>query len=145
MDAGIWTIPAERMKAGREHRVPLSKRAIELLQDLSEARHDGFVFAGLKRNSSLSAMSMTMVLRRMKVAVTVHGFRSTFRDWCSEATDYPRDLAEAALAHIVGNETERAYRRGDALEKRRALMQAWEDFISTSFNSVESKSEAVAV
>ena len=130
-DRAIWTVPAERMKAKETHRVPLSDRAIEILQALHETRISDFVFPGQRPNRPLSAMSMPMLLRRLKVeGATVHGFRSSFRDWCGEETHFPREIAEAALAHKVGNEVERAYRRGDALEKRRHLMQAWADFIT---------------
>lgn len=125
LDAKLWTIPAERMKAGKEHRVPLSEPAVDLLRSLG--RINDFVFPGFKAGQSLSNMAMEMVLRRMDVAhITVHGFRSSFRDWCGdEATQFPREVAEQALAHTIGNEVERAYRRGDALEKRRELMELW--------------------
>jgi integrase len=129
LDAKVWTVPATRMKAGREHRVPLSGRALAILETLAAARTGDFVFPGQKTGKPLSGMAMEMVLRRMKVDdVTVHGFRSAFRDWCGEATSFPRELAEAALAHVAGDATERAYRRGDALEKRRGLMEAWAGF-----------------
>jgi integrase len=121
----IWTVPAKRMKAAREHRVPLSARAIEILQRLQEARTGDFVFAGRKPNQPLSGMAMEMLLRRMNMDVTVHGFRSAFRDWAGNETDFARELAEAALAHVIGDQAEQAYRRGDALEKRRVLMEAW--------------------
>lgn len=127
----IWTVPAERMKAGREHRVPLSPPARALLERLAEAGAtlpDAYVFPGNKKDRPLSVMAMEMLLRRMNSPVTVHGFRSAFRDWCYEETDFVREIAEAALAHVVGDETERAYRRGDALKKRRALMEAWATF-----------------
>jgi integrase len=129
LEAKIWRIPASRMKAEREHRVPLSGRAIEILEKLAEVKTGAFVFPGQKPGKSLSAMALEMVLRRMKVDVaTVHGFRSPFRDWCGEETHFPREVAEAALAHTIGNKAEQAYRRGDALEKRRALMDAWAAF-----------------
>ena len=129
LEGKVWTVPAARMKAGREHRVPLSSRALAILEAVAEAKTGEFVFAGQKAGKPLSGMAMEMVLRRMKVAgVTVHGFRSAFRDWCGEATSFPRELAEAALAHVAGDATERAYRRGDALEKRRGLMEAWAGF-----------------
>ena len=113
------------MKAAREHRVPLSERAVEILSALAAVKIGDYVFPGAKR-SPLSVMALTMVMRRMGMeAFTVHGFRSAFRDWAGERTNFPREVAEAALAHVVGDETERAYRRGDALEKRRALMEAW--------------------
>ncbi len=129
LEGKVWTLPAARMKAGREHRVPLSSRALAILEAVAEAKTGEFVFAGQKAGKPLSGMAMEMVLRRMKVAgVTVHGFRSAFRDWCGEATSFERELAEAALAHVAGDATERAYRRGDALEKRRKLMEAWAGF-----------------
>jgi integrase len=129
LEAKVWTIPAMRMKAGKEHRVPLSARAGTIIQRLAEVRTSDFVFPGQRSGKPLSGMAMEMVLRRMKADVTVHGFRSSFRDWCGEETHFPREIAEAALAHSVGNEVEVAYRRGDALEKRRGLMEAWADFI----------------
>jgi integrase len=128
LDAGQWIVPATRMKAGREHRVPLSARAVEILRQMEQARFSEFVFPGLKRNRPLSVMALDRVLRRMKVDVTVHGFRSAFRDWAGERTYFPREVAEAALAHLVGDAVERAYRRGDALEKRRLLMEDWARF-----------------
>lgn len=129
LEAAVWTIPAERMKMSTEHRVPLSARALEILQGLHELRRSDFVFQGQKRGKPLGSMSMAMLIRRMKVeGVTVHGFRSSFRDWAGDKTSFPREIAEAALAHSVGNAVERAYRRSDALEKRRRLMQAWADY-----------------
>jgi integrase len=127
-DAKVWTVPAERMKAGREHRVPLTQRALQILATVEQVRTGDYVFPGQRHGRPLSVMSMEMLLRRMKVDVTVHGFRSSFRDWAGECTSFPREIAEAALAHTVGDETERAYRRGDALEKRRKLMAAWASF-----------------
>ncbi len=124
--AKVWTVSAARMKAGREHRVPLSGRALIILEKLAAGRTGEFVFPGQRPDKPLSGMAMKMILRRMKVAgATVHGFRSAFRDWCGETTSFPREIAEAALAHVAGDATERAYRRGDALEKRRKLMEAW--------------------
>ena len=130
LEAALWVVPAKRMKAGREHRVPLTPRAVEMLTELAElgAEPDAYVFPGQKEGRPLSIMSMDMILRRMKVDFTVHGFRSSFRDWAGEETSFPREVAEAALAHVVGDETERAYRRGDALEKRRRLMSAWASY-----------------
>jgi integrase len=127
LEAKTWTIPAERMKAAREHRVPLSDPALSILVKLSASRVSEFVFPGQRPNQPLSVMAMEMVLRRMGVAdaVTVHGFRSSFRDWAGNETSFPRELAEHALAHVIGDKAEQAYRRGDALEKRRALMAAW--------------------
>jgi integrase len=131
LDAAVWTIPAERMKAAREHRVPLAARALAILGEMTKAgvEPEGFVFPGQKRGLPLSTMAMDMLLRRMGVDVTVHGFRSSFRDWCGEESSFPREVAEAALAHVVGDATERAYRRGDALEKRRKLMLAWAGYV----------------
>lgn len=130
LEAALWVIPAKRMKAGREHRVPLTPRAVEILTELAGLGidPDAFVFPGQKEGRPLSVMAMEMILRRMKVDITVHGFRSSFRDWTGEETVFPREVAEAALAHVVGDETERAYRRGDALEKRRKLMAAWASY-----------------
>jgi integrase len=127
-EAKIWTVPATRMKAGREHRVPLSGRALAILARLADAKTGEHVFPGQRHGKPLSAMSLEMVLRRMAVNTTVHGFRSAFRDWAGETTTFPREIAEAALAHVSGDATERAYRRGDALEKRRGLMEAWAAF-----------------
>ena len=124
--AKVWTIPAERMKAGREHRVPLCERAAEILERLFAAKISAFVFPGQRRGRPLSHVAMAKVIERMGVeGATVHGFRSAFRDWAGNETHFPREVAEAALAHVVGDSAEQAYRRGDALEKRRALMAAW--------------------
>jgi integrase len=131
VEARVWTVPAERMKAGRTHRVPLTDRASEILKAMSQLRTSDYVFPGMKPGRPLSVMALEMVLRRMKVDATVHGFRSAFRDWAGESTAFPREIAEAALAHLVGDEVERAYRRGDALEKRRGLMDAWVSFCGT--------------
>ncbi|HEV7910182.1 MAG TPA: tyrosine-type recombinase/integrase [Methylocella sp.] len=125
----VWTIPASRMKGGREHRVPLSTKVLAILERLCVVRSGPFVFPGQRHGNLLSPRALEMVLHRMKIeGVTVHGFRSAFRDWCGETTSFPRELAEAALAHVSGDATERAYRRGDALEKRRKLMEAWAGF-----------------
>jgi integrase len=125
-EAKVWTIPASRMKATREHRVPLSGRAAAILTRLDKAKTGEFVFFGQRPGTPLSTMALEMVLRRMKAeGTTVHGFRSAFRDWAGNETHYPRELAEAALAHVIGDKSEQAYWRSDALEKRRALMEAW--------------------
>jgi integrase len=121
-----------RMKGGRDHRVPLSGRAVQILKAMQSRKVSEFIFPGSKPNRPLSVMAPEMVLRRAKIDATVHGFRSAFRDWSGERTTFPREVAEAALAHLVGDETERAYRRGDALEKRRALMDAWSIFCAAS-------------
>jgi integrase len=120
----IWAIPASRMKAGREHRVPLSDTAIELLQNLARENGNDFVFLG-GRGAGLSGAALAAVLKRIRPDLTVHGFRSSFRDWCDEQTSYPHHVAEQALSHVVGNAVERAYRRGDLFEKRRRLMDEW--------------------
>ena len=126
---GCGRFPRRRMKGGREHRVPLTDRMLAILAAIEPMRTGDHVFPGQKRGRPLSVMAMEMVLRRMKVEnATVHGFRSSFRDWAAEETSFPREVAEAALAHVVGDSTERAYRRGDALEKRRGLMQTWADY-----------------
>jgi integrase len=136
-DASVWTVPAARMKSGREHRVPLSKRAVEILSALAAVKTGEHVFPGAKRGKPLSVMALAMAMRRLGVgSFTVHGFRSAFRDWAGESTNFPREVAEAALAHVVGDATERAYRRGDALEKRRALMQAWAAFCEPKTGNV---------
>ena len=137
LTAKVWTVPAARMKAGREHRIPLTKRAVAILATLATVRTGDHIFPGAKRGKPLSVMALTMVMRRMGMeAFTVHGFRSAFRDWAGERTNFPREVAEAALAHVVGDATERAYRRGDALEKRRALMEAWAAFCEPSAGRV---------
>jgi integrase len=125
LDAKVWTIPPERMKAAREHEIPLSERAVEIINSMSEGRVSAFVFAGQRPGKPLSVMALEMVLRRMGVDVTTHGFRSSFRDWAGNETHFPRELAEHALAHVIGDKAEQAYRRSAALEKRRALMAAW--------------------
>lgn len=125
-----WVIPAERMKAGREHRVPLSARAMEMLESLSAARTGDYVFPSPRSGKPLSHLAMQMVMKRLGVAgVTVHGFRSSFRDWCGHETSFPREIAEQALAHRLGDASELAYKRGDFLEKRRELMEAWARYI----------------
>lgn len=129
----LWTIPASRMKAKKEHRVPLSKRALEILAGLPREKDNDAVFIGDKKGQSLSNMALLMTLRRMKRDdLTVHGFRSTFRDWAAEQTAYPNELLEMALAHTVSDKTEAAYRRGDMFEKRSRLMQDWADFCATT-------------
>jgi len=129
LDSDTWTIPADRMKARREHRVPLTAPALEILRQMAVGRAPGeLVFPGQRPGRSLSDMSLTAVLRRMKRGdLTAHGFRSSFRDWCFESTNYPHELAEAALAHVIGGKTEQAYLRGDAFQRRRRLMRDWAD------------------
>jgi integrase len=129
LQEAIWTVPAARMKAGRDHRVPLEGRALAIVKELAEAKVGDNVFPGAKQGRPLSVMSMTMVMRRLKQEFTVHGFRSAFRDWASEETSFAREVAEQALAHIIENAVERAYRRSDLFEKRRELMGAWERYV----------------
>lgn len=138
LDTRLWVIPRERTKRSREHRVPLSDRCVEILQRLEPlmAGPESFVFPGAKLGKPLSVMALEMLLRRMKLRVTVHGFRSTFRDWAGDCTTFPREIVEEALAHQVGSEVERAYRRGDAIEKRRQLMQAWADYCAGGASNV---------
>ncbi|MEX3763140.1 tyrosine-type recombinase/integrase [Paraburkholderia phenoliruptrix] len=122
----VWTVPPERMKSKREHRVPLSPAAVALLTHMQGMRTDDFAFPGRKADKPLSNMAMLQLLKRMKRDdLTAHGFRSTFRDWAAERTAYPGEVAEAALAHIVGDKVEAAYRRGDLFEKRRRMMNDW--------------------
>jgi integrase len=132
LDKAVWTVPADHMKAGREHRVPLVPVAVALLRVLPREKGNDFVFVG-PRKEGLSNMAMDAVLRRMdfKERATVHGFRSSFKDWATEMTSFPPELSEAALAHATGDAVERAYRRGDALEKRRKLMEAWARYCNT--------------
>ena len=122
----MWTIPPQRMKGRMEHTVPLSDRAIEILTAMEEFRENGHVFPGRSRGclNPIALMSLMRKMRPVTEGVTVHGFRSSFRDWCGDVADVPREIAEAALAHIIGG-TEGAYRRGTALERRRVLMQQW--------------------
>lgn len=124
LQAKVWTIPAERMKMRKEHRVPLSDAALALLKALPRMESSDMVFYAM-RGGALSDMTLSAVTRRMGVDAVPHGFRSTFRDWCSERTDTPRDVAEMALAHAIEDKVEAAYRRGELFEKRKLLMQAW--------------------
>lgn len=124
----IWVVPAERMKAGREHRVPLSPAALSLLEQVPRLAGQDYVFPS-SRGTPLSDMTLTAVLRRMGVEATVHGFRSTFRDWAAERTNFARDVAEMALAHAIGDKVEAAYRRGDLFAKRSRLMSEWGKFL----------------
>ena len=121
----VWSVPAGRMKAAREHRVPLSDRAIAILQEMAVIREGDYVFPGQRPARPLSAMAFEMLLRRIKSPYTAHGFRSAFRDWAGNETNFPRELAEHALAHVIGDKAEQAYRRSDALKRRRELMDAW--------------------
>ncbi|SMX24042.1 tyrosine-type recombinase/integrase [Boseongicola aestuarii] len=131
-DAELWTVPAERMKGGKAHRVPLTDEMLAILEPL-RALQSEYVFEGQKRHRPLSNMSMLMLLRRMSAdGFTVHGFRSSFRDWAAEVANAPREVAEAALAHQVGSDVERAYARSDLLERRRALASEWASHLEAS-------------
>ncbi|MDV4155864.1 tyrosine-type recombinase/integrase [Rhizobium brockwellii] len=132
LEAKIWTIPAERMKAKRVHRVPLVGRCVEILKQAIAISGDSkYLFPGRDQAKPLSNMVFLEILRRMEIKVTAHGFRSSFRDWAAETTSFPREIAEMALAHTIENKVEAAYRRGDLLEKRRELMTEWERYLST--------------
>lgn len=127
LETKVWTVPAVRMKAGREHRVPLTGRCMEIREEVV-ALGSKWMFPGRPMKKHISEAAMSECLKDLKVDATVHGFRSTFRDWVEDCTSYDTNLAEAALAHIIGDKTEQAYRRGDALERRRELMAAWERY-----------------
>ena len=134
-DKATWTIPAERMKSRREHRVPLAKASLNLLKQ-AMGKHKDFVFPGPSDAGPLSNMSLLMVLRRLeRHEVTAHGMRSAFRDWAAECTNFPSEVCEMALAHVVENATEAAYRRGDLFDKRRKLMEAWAAFCEQDGNT----------
>lgn len=137
LDNALWTIPAERMKAGKEHVVPLSSAVLNVFQRAQgyrEARSE-LVFPGQRGGKPLSDMTLTKICRDMEVAAVPHGFRSSFRDWVAEETDFDGDIAEMALAHAIGNKVEAAYRRGNLLEKRKALMEAWGAFCGSKNES----------
>jgi integrase len=135
-DNKLWKVPAERMKAGQDHVVPLSARVLDILRDMEKQRTSDFVFGGFRDGRPLWGNTVLQVLRRLGLNVTAHGFRSSFRDWCGDCTHYPREIAEAALAHTLGNATEAAYRRGTALEKRRELMEAWTNYCEPKAGNV---------
>lgn len=140
LDAKLWTIPGERMKAGKPHVVPLAPRVLALLKAAGGLRTSddpsALVFPGERLGKAMSDMALTMLLRRMEVDATAHGFRSSFRDWCAEATNFPREVAEAALAHAIENKVEAAYRRSDLLEKRRKMMEAWARYCEATAGKV---------
>jgi integrase len=121
----VWTVPAGRTKAAREHRIPLSERAVDILREMEAERTGEFVFPGQRPGRPLSGMAFEMLLRRINSPYTAHGFRSSFRDWAGNETLFSRELAEHALAHVIGDKAEQAYRRSDALARRRELMDAW--------------------
>jgi integrase len=137
LEREVWAIPAERMKAGRAHTVPLPRQALDVLararalaQALGGRGGDDLIFPGQKAGKSLSDMTLTKLMRDRGLTAVPHGFRSSFRDWCGNETDFSRDTAELCLAHAVANKTEAAYARGDQLQKRRLLMAAWGAFVA---------------
>jgi integrase len=138
LEEKTWVVPAARMKAGREHRVPLSATAVVVLQQMKEIRESEFIFRGGKKGKPLSNMAMLAVLKRMQRGeLTAHGFRSSFRDWAAERTNFPHEVAEMALAHTVGDKVEAAYRRGDLLQKRRQIMDTWARFCESTRSQAE--------
>ena len=143
LEEGVWTIPAERMKMRKEHRVPLSARAIALIKAQEDMKQGDYVFPGARYKKPLSNMAMLQLLERMKRdAITVHGFRSTFRDWAGETTHYPREVCEAALAHGIKDKAEAAYARGDLFAKRASLMEDWAEFAGTDALSLDNRSSS---
>jgi integrase len=135
---GVWVIPEARMKAGREHRVPLSGPALAILKKMNEVRESDFVLPGGRKGKPLSNMAALALLKRIgRNDLTTHGFRSSFRDWAAERTNFPREVVEMALAHTIENKVEAAYRRGDLFQKRRQLMEAWARFCSTPAQPAE--------
>lgn len=132
LESKLWTIPGERMKAGRDHRVPLSPRTVAIVTQMQKLGEGEYLFPGGKAGKPLSNAAMSAVLKRMgRDDITVHGFRSTFRDWAAEQTNFPREVAEAALAHVLKDKTEAAYQRGDLFAKRQKLMEAWARYAET--------------
>jgi integrase len=128
----MWTIPANRMKGGREHRVPLSDDAVAVLKSMQEIRHSDYIFPGMHEGRPVGARTIADIVKELAGReITIHGFRSTFRDWASERTNFPREVAEMALAHTIPSAVEAAYRRGDLFEKRRRLMDSWAAYCST--------------
>nr|WP_181017868.1 site-specific integrase [Sneathiella aquimaris] len=137
-EKALWVVPAERMKSGKEHRVPLSESALEVLQNLEEVRQSKYILPGQGGRGHLSNMAFLNLLKRMKrKGLTVHGFRSTFKDWVSESTNYPNEVSEMALAHAVGSQVEAAYRRGDLFQKRVWLMRDWSLFVLSASGKCE--------
>jgi integrase len=137
-DSKTWTVPASRMKAHKEHRVPLSDRAVQILSDLEREDDNPFVFIGGRAGRGLSPIAMLQFLKTVRPDVTVHGFRSTFRTWAAEQTAFAHHVCEQALAHIQPNAVERAYQRGDLFEKRRKLMAAWSDYCAAPVSKTTS-------
>jgi len=146
--ARLWTLPGKRMKSGKPHTVPLPDRAIKILEALPRVRGCDYLFPGTKAGQSINRFGMLELLRAMRpdvTDVTVHGFRSTFRDWCGDRTNYPRDIVELSLAHTVGDQVEQAYRRGTAIEKRRRLMQDWSRYLARPAKPVAKGDNVVAM
>lgn len=144
VEGKVWNIPADRMKAGRAHRVPLSEPVVKLLKVLPRIEGEVLVFPGMKPNKPLSDMSLTACMRRLNLDAVPHGLRSTFRDWAAETTSYPNEVVEMALAHAVGNATEAAYRRGDLFAKRVQLMEAWAAYATRTQAAAVTPIRAVA-
>lgn len=152
LEAGVWTIPAARMKMARDHRVPLSREAASIIRELTESRTGKSVFPGQRKGRPLSIASLSKALKTVATkvvpgkAVTTHGCRSTFKDWAAERTSFPAEVSEMALAHAIGDKTEAAYRRGELMKKRTAMMQAWAGFVTTprKAGNVVSLNRAVA-
>jgi len=142
---GVWIIPAERMKANKEHRVPLGKRSIEILQ-IAKSKDPNSIYLFSNNGKSLNNVAMANMAKKLKKDITVHGFRSSFRDWVAEETNHSSEVAEKALAHSVANQVEAAYRRGDLLERRKALALDWESYCETGYwgNVIELKNQKVA-
>ena len=134
--AAVWTVPAPKIKAGRPHRVPLVDRALQIIRECAATSDDDFIFPGQRPGRPLSNRAVELTMKKLTADATLHGFRSSFRDWVGDATRYPRELAESALAHAVGDQTEAAYRRSDALERRREMMIAWANFIDRTGGDV---------
>jgi integrase len=132
-----WTIKAERMKGGREHRVPLSPRAVTIIEEMAKVRLNEFVFPGMKNGRPISDIGIRILLRELHPGITTHGFRSTFKDWASESTNFPDHLSEAALAHASADKVRAAYARSDLFEKRRKLMEAWAAFCDRKSRTAE--------
>jgi integrase len=137
---GLWIIPASRMKAGKVHRVPLGQRSLDLLT-VARSLDPSSKYLFSKEGKPLSSMAMSMLLRRMKADVTVHGFRSSFRDWVAEETDHSPEVAEMALAHSIRNQVEAAYRRGDLLSRRKTLMNDWQNYSLTGLREIVATGE----
>ena len=140
---GVWTVPPDRMKSDKEHRVSLSPEAVEVLEGLREVQQSDYIFPGNRAKCPLSNMAFLQLMKRMgRDDLTAHGFRSTFRDWVAERTNYSNEVAEMALAHAVGDKVEAAYRRGDLFDKRRRLMNDWAEFCA---NDVGADGNVIAI